>query len=64
MARELDTSDESLGVLGRPFDRRTPFLVGLTGALGVAVAYGFVRGIADITSVLVIIGLASSLPSV
>jgi predicted PurR-regulated permease PerM len=58
VARELDTSDESLGVLGRPFDRRTPFLVGLTGALGVAVAYGFVRGIADITSVLVIIGLA------
>ncbi|HEY7947449.1 MAG TPA: AI-2E family transporter [Acidimicrobiales bacterium] len=55
---EGDETDESLGVLGRPFDRRTPFFVGLTGALGVAVAYGIVRGIADITSVLVIIGLA------
>src|SRR5580692_4823373 len=56
--RELNNSDESLGSLGRPFDRRTPFFVGLTGALGVAVAYVIARGIADITSVLVIIGLA------
>ena len=56
--RELAETDESLGVLGRPFDRRTPFFVGLTGALGVAVAYVIARGIADITTVLVIIGLA------
>src|SRR5580692_10465863 len=56
--RELDDSDESLGALGRPFDHRAPFFVGLTGALGVAVAYVIARGIADITSVLVIIGLA------
>jgi predicted PurR-regulated permease PerM len=56
--RELNNGDEALGVLGRPFDRRTPFFVGLTGALGVAVAYVIARGIADITSVLVIIGLA------
>jgi predicted PurR-regulated permease PerM len=56
--RELSHSDDSLGVLGRPFDRRNPFFVGLTAAFGVAVAYVIVRGIADITSVLVIIGLA------
>jgi predicted PurR-regulated permease PerM len=56
--RELAESDDSLGTLGRPFDRRMPFFVGLTGALGVAVAYVIVRGIADITTVLVIIGLA------
>jgi predicted PurR-regulated permease PerM len=56
--RELAETDESLGVLGRPFDRRTPFFVGLTGALGVAVAYVIARGIADITTVLVIVGLA------
>jgi predicted PurR-regulated permease PerM len=55
---ERQLSDDSLGVLGRPFDRRTPFLFGLTGALGVAVAYVVARGIADIASVLVIIGLA------
>lgn len=55
---ELGESDESLGVLGNPFDRRTPFFVGLTGALGVAVAYVMARGVGDVTSVLVIIGLA------
>jgi predicted PurR-regulated permease PerM len=51
-------TDEPLGVLGRPFDRRTPFFVGLTGALGVAVAYVIARGIGEITSVLIVIGLA------
>jgi predicted PurR-regulated permease PerM len=56
--RELDESDESLGVLGRPFDHRSPFFIGLAGALGVAVAYVLARGIADISSVLIIIGLS------
>jgi predicted PurR-regulated permease PerM len=56
--RELDESDESLGRLGEPFDRRAPFFVGLTAALGVAVAYVLVRGIAQVASVLVLIGLA------
>jgi hypothetical protein len=56
--RELDQSDESLGALGRPFDHRCPFLMGLTGALGVGVAYVLFRGVADISSVLVIFGLA------
>jgi predicted PurR-regulated permease PerM len=56
--RELDTSDESLGTLGKPFDHRAPFFVGLTAAFGVAVAYVIARGIADITTVLVVIGLA------
>jgi predicted PurR-regulated permease PerM len=51
-------TDEQLGPPGRPFNRRMPFFVGLTGAFGVAVAYAVVRGIADITSVLVVIGLA------
>jgi predicted PurR-regulated permease PerM len=56
--RDLDESDEALGTLGRPFDHRAPFFVGLTGALGVAVAYVLVRGIAEVTTVIVIIGLA------
>jgi len=58
VAREMDESDESLGSLGHPFDHRAPFYFGLTGALGVAVAYVIARGIADISSVLVIIGLS------
>jgi predicted PurR-regulated permease PerM len=56
--RDLDESDESLGALGRPFDHRAPFFVGLTAAFGVAVAYVVARGIAEISTVLVIIGLA------
>jgi predicted PurR-regulated permease PerM len=56
--RELDQSDESLGVLGRPFDHRSPFFIGFSAALGVAVAYVLARGIADISSVLIVIGLA------
>jgi predicted PurR-regulated permease PerM len=56
--RALDESDDSLGALGRPFDHRSPFFIGLNAALGVAVAYVIVRGIADITTVLVVIGLA------
>jgi predicted PurR-regulated permease PerM len=56
--RELSETDDSLGVLGRPFDRHTPFLVGLLGALGVAVAYVLAKGIADVATVLVVIGLA------
>jgi hypothetical protein len=31
------------GKAGRNFSRTTPFFKGLTGALGVAVAYGLVR---------------------
>jgi predicted PurR-regulated permease PerM len=58
LERGLDGTDESLGGLGRPFDHRSPFFIGLNAALGVAVAYLFVRGLADITTVLVIIGLA------
>ena len=56
--RNLDESVASLGTLGRPFNHRTPFFIGLNAAFGVAVAYVVVRGIADITAVIVIIGLA------
>ena len=56
--RELSETDQSLGTPGRPLDRRSPFFVGLTGALGVGVAYLLFRGLADVTSALVIVGLA------
>ena len=55
---EVGDSINDLGDLGRPFNHRTPFLVGMNAAFGVAVAYVVVRGIADITAVIVIIGLA------
>ena len=56
--RELAETDESLGTLGRPLDRRNPFFIGLTGALGVGVAYLIFRGLSDVASVLVIVGVA------
>ncbi len=56
--RELSETDESLGTLGRPLDRRNPFFIGLTGALGVGVAYLVFRCLSDVTSVLVIVGVA------
>ena len=56
--KTLSDSDDSLGTLGRPFDRRNPFFVGLAGAFGVGVAYVVFQGIGDITSVLIIVGLA------
>jgi predicted PurR-regulated permease PerM len=55
--RDLTPTREDLGRQGRPFDRRAPFFIGVTGGLGIAVAYVIARAIADITSVLVIIGL-------
>ena len=47
-----------LGTPGRPVNRRSPFMIGLTGALGVAVAYGLIEVIVRARSVLIIIGLA------
>jgi predicted PurR-regulated permease PerM len=54
----LGNAEPSFGVLGRPFNHRAPFFVGLMAALGVAVAYVVARGIADISDVLVLIGLS------
>jgi predicted PurR-regulated permease PerM len=47
-----------LGQLGRRFDRRSPFFVGMAAAAGVAVTYGVVRVLESMSSVLVLIGVA------
>jgi predicted PurR-regulated permease PerM len=47
-----------LGTPGRPIDKRSPFMVGMTAAFGVAVAYGVVELFIRARSVLIIIGLA------
>lgn len=46
------------GQPGRPMNRRSPFFIGLTGALGVALAYVLFRVVADVGQVLTLIGLA------
>src|SRR5579871_2187395 len=48
----------ALGKRGRPLDRRTPFFIGFSGALGVAVAYLLFRALIDVSQVLLLIGLA------
>jgi predicted PurR-regulated permease PerM len=47
-----------LGRPGPPLNRRSPFLVGLAGAAGVAVTYGLVELVLAARGVLVLIGLA------
>ena len=47
-----------LGTPGRPVNRRSPFMIGMTGAFGVAVAYGLVEAAIRARSVLIITGLA------
>jgi predicted PurR-regulated permease PerM len=60
----LDTAAEvaertgGLGSPGRPVNRRSPFMIGLMAAFGVAVAYGLIELVVKARSVLIIVGLA------
>jgi len=47
-----------LGTPGEPINRRSPFMIGMLAAFGVAVAYGLIELIVGARSVLIIIGLA------
>jgi predicted PurR-regulated permease PerM len=58
-AAQAGVSPETeFGEVGRPFDRRAPFLVGFTGALGVACAFAVAWTIVAAGQVLVLLGLA------
>ena len=57
-AAEMSSNEQPLGRLGRRFDRRSPFFVGMTAAGGVAVTYGAVRLLESMSPVLVLIGVA------
>jgi predicted PurR-regulated permease PerM len=50
--------DAAFGQVGRPFDRDAPFLIGFTGALGVACAVALAWMIIAAGQVLVLLGLA------
>lgn len=47
-----------LGKPGRPLNPRSPFMIGMKGAAGVAVTYGLVELFLKARSVLILIGLA------
>jgi predicted PurR-regulated permease PerM len=58
LAAEMSSDEQPLGSLGRRFNRRSPFYIGLTASAGVAVTYGMVRVLGSLSSMLVLIGVA------
>ncbi|MEO5833485.1 MAG: AI-2E family transporter [Nakamurella sp.] len=58
VAARISTDEHPMGPLGRPFDRRSPFFIGMAAAAGVAVTYGLVEAFLALQSVLILIGLA------
>jgi len=58
LAAKMSSVEQPLGSLGRRFDRRSPFYIGLAASAGVAVTYGAVRLLASMSSMLVLIGVA------
>jgi len=57
-AAEVAEKTGGLGTPGRPVNRRSPFMIGMMAALGVAVAYGLIELFIRARSVLILIGLA------
>ena len=58
LAAEMSSDELPLGSLGRQFNRRSPFYIGLTASAGVAVTYGLVRVLGSLSSMLLLIGVA------
>jgi predicted PurR-regulated permease PerM len=57
-AAQISESDQPFGPIGERFDRRSPFLIGMAAAAGVAVTYGLVLVLVGLREVLILIGLA------
>lgn len=57
-AETLRAPDPVLGTPGPPVNRRSPFMIGLLGAAGVAVTYGVVQLLVVAASILALIGLS------
>jgi predicted PurR-regulated permease PerM len=57
-AARISTHAHPLGLPGRPMNHRSPFLIGMAAAAGVAVTAGLVEMIITARQVLVLIGLA------
>jgi predicted PurR-regulated permease PerM len=57
-AEAARTPEAPLGRPGRPINRRSPFVVGMLGAAGVAVTYGLIKFLAAASEVLLLVGVA------
>lgn len=55
------TEQAPFGLPGPPMSRRSPFRIGLHGALGVALAYGIVRALVSVHSVLILLLISAFL---
>ncbi|MGH3779300.1 MAG: AI-2E family transporter, partial [Pseudonocardiaceae bacterium] len=58
VAAQLSTRAHALGRPGKPLDRRSPFIIGMSAAAGVAVTIGVVAMIVTVRDVLLLIGVA------
>ncbi len=57
-AAQISESDQPLGSMGERFNRKSPFLIGMAAAAGVAVTYGLVLMLVSLREILILIGLA------
>lgn len=57
-AEAARTPEAPLGRPGRPINRRSPFVMGMLGAAGVAVTYGVLKFLAASSGVLLLVGVA------
>jgi len=57
-AEQISTTRNPLGGLGTRFNRRSPFLIGMAAAAGVALTYGLVLALTDARPVLTMIGVS------
>jgi predicted PurR-regulated permease PerM len=57
-AAQISESDQPFGSIGERFDRKSPFLIGMAAAAGVAVTYGLMLMLVSLRDVLILIGLA------
>jgi predicted PurR-regulated permease PerM len=58
LAAEMSSEEKPLGSLGRRFNRRSPFYIGMVAAAGVAVTYAAVQMLSAMSSMLILIGVA------
>jgi predicted PurR-regulated permease PerM len=58
LAAEMSSEEKPLGSLGRRFNRRSPFYIGMVAAAGVAVTYAAVQLLSAMSSMLILIGVA------
>lgn len=57
-AAAISTDDDPMGTLGRPFNWRSPFFIGVAASAGVAVTYAFIRLFLFAGHMFILIGLA------